>query len=118
MITTFILAAAIAGYDWVGVSIETGKHSEEMSQRYFHTEEACRSSGALVGDMDDRVCFPVPSLPKEVWDRQDASDQLDRQRYHEACVARAAAGWTEAGRNEAAAECDRIRAGVKLNDIP
>jgi hypothetical protein len=118
MITALILATSIVGYDWVGVSISTGKHSEEMSQRYFRSEEACRSSGALIGDTEDRVCFPVPSLPKEVWDRQDASDTADLQRNHEACLSRAGTSWTEAGRNEAAAECDRIRSGVKLNEIP
>lgn len=109
MLKIMMLAAAIAGSDWIGVSIETGKRSEAMSQRYFHSEEECRGSTSLIGGSDDRVCFPVPALPKEIWDRQDAADRKELDSYYANCVGRAKLSWTEAGEKEALDECELHR---------
>ncbi len=109
MNSLLLAAAVLAGFDWVGVSIATGKSSEEMSQRYFHSEEACRNSTSLVGDADDRVCFPVPSLPAEIWARQDASDRKELQGYFDDCIRRANSSWTVNWQKEALAACERYR---------
>jgi hypothetical protein len=73
-------SAAIAGYDWIGLSITSDRFSQEMSQRYFHSEQECRLDTSLVGDRHDRVCFPVPTLPEEVWDRQNEIDARKAKR--------------------------------------
>jgi hypothetical protein len=109
MITAFVLAAAIAGYDWVGLSIETDKYSEKMSQRYFHSEQECRLDTSLLGDREDRVCFPVPSLPKEVWDKQNKVDNLEKKRFYADCRRMAEHSWTDEGKQASLAECEKIR---------
>ncbi len=91
--SALLLAAVIAGYDWVGVSIQTSKHSESMYQRYFHSEEDCRNSRTLRGDADDRVCFPVPTLPQEVWDRQNSKDKVFLETYYNQCIDAARNSW-------------------------
>jgi hypothetical protein len=109
MITAVIFAAAIAGYDWVGLSIETDRFSEKMTQRYFHSEQECRLDTSLVGDRDDRVCFPVPSLPKEVWDKQNKVDLLAKRRIYVDCRKMAQASSTDEGKQASLAECEKIR---------
>jgi hypothetical protein len=107
MNSALLLAMVISGYDWVGVSIETGKHSESMSQRYFHSEQECRSSNILIGDDDDRVCFPVPTLPKEVWDEQNNRDRLTLKAYYERCIISAKNSWTQSGMESSLRKCEQ-----------
>lgn len=113
MIPILIAAAfsgAIAGCDWGGFSIQVqSRHSSEMSQRYFHSEQESRLDTNLVGDRYNRVCFPVPSLPKEVWDKQDEIDLRKKQRLYADCKTMADKSWNNDGKQASLAECEKIR---------
>ena len=79
MITTLVAAVAL---NWVGVSVYTGKTSEDLYQHYFRTERECWTSPLLPNERSDRVCIPVPELPQELFDEQTQRCIENGNRYY------------------------------------
>jgi len=79
--SNILITMAAVSFSWVGVSIETGKHDEQMFQHYFRDAATCRSSKALPGDLTDRVCIPVPELPEEFFEQQKKQCKANAERY-------------------------------------
>ncbi len=79
---TLVAATAVA-LNWVGVSIYTTKHNEDLFQHYFRSESECWRSKLLLGeDLGDRICIPVPELPQEFFDNQVERCISNQTRYY------------------------------------
>lgn len=73
-----IILLAASTLNWVGVSV-TGYKSKYVDSRYFKTEQECLSSKKLNGRTFQRACIPVPELPQEFFDAQEAKDRIEEQ---------------------------------------